>query len=434
MRALLNAAREPVSATLGSNRRGPLFRSPVDAKISPGVCGVFFGLGVLALGGQGIAFGQSGFMASPTAKNAQAYGRVFVSQRVYDLDGDGTSEVCVIQRHGNEFVLRIYRPMGAGDDAEGFRVVAESEVLVATRVLRFELRRMLGRRLPQIVAALEQKTPAQTTLHLVVMGATEEGIRRIFQKSFLVPDGHKKSLSSVDFGDLSGVYDLRDVNGDGLEEIVWSRAWEHLSVDGPRGRVRFGVGARQTVFAYDRERERYALQSENARADFLPPRPAFEVRASVQVPKIWGTAQPFWATDGDLGTSWNVPSSRALGATLKVRFRAREKISMVRVVPGCGASKEAWTEHHRLRGFTLTLGSGLRVRVDRRRLFACSPGVLAQGSFPLNGDFGAQVLVFFREPQEMSWARLEVTGVERGVGSVSEVCLSELSFHSSVSP
>jgi hypothetical protein len=165
----------------------------------------------------------------------------------------------------------------------------------------------------------------------------------------------------------------------------------------------------------------------------LPARAISDVEASSQVAKIWGTAQAFWAADDDLATSWNVASKSAVGQTLTVKLKSSAPIHMVRLVPGCGNSAEEWNRHDRIQSFRVLLGSGLRFEIDRKKLDQLPAGVKAVGEFPLEEGFGAQILVFLEDPQELPWAKLEITKVERAATAkkqaATEVCLSEISFH-----
>ncbi|MCA9555282.1 MAG: hypothetical protein KC933_34940, partial [Myxococcales bacterium] len=347
---------------------------------------------------------------------------------------DGTRETAVVERiGGGRLVARVLR--FEGDPEEGrFTEVVAGTPKKAKRVARFEARPMVGGPSPELVVVLEDPSPDEVAVSVRVIGATDAGLQELFADTFLVPPKAEAEGPEITFGDASPHVVFADVRGgDGQEEVVWYSGPQTLVLPGKDGPVRFVIGAYRSVFAFVPEKGRFERVAQGEVEDFAAAKAVSEVKASAQVPKIWGTSQPFWGADGDLETSWNVPAKEAKGQTLTVRLKGSPEVRMVRVVPGCGGSEVDWRRHQRISKFRVVLGSGQRFEVDRTALDELPAGVEAMGEFPLEEGFGAQVLIALKRPASTPWIRFEILGLEkpelRKGERVEEACLSEVSFH-----
>lgn len=362
-------------------------------------------------------------------------GRRVVAAVSGDLDGDGVDEVGAVEElGGGQLRVVVLKRSASKEPALAYARAAEGTPRVARRVTRLEVRPLVGRPAPELLAVLEEPSPDEVAASVRIMSATGRRIEEIFAQTFFIAPERAKDHGEVALGDATPRYYFEDLDGDGDLELIWVRRGQRLTVPGADGApVRFVIGAVRSVYRFDPDRARYLPWREEELVDFLPARTVSEVEATAQVPKIWGTAQAFWAADGDLETSWNVAAKSAVGQSLGVKLRDRPPVAMIRVVPGCGSSEDEWDRHGRVGAFRMSLASGVRFSIDRLRLGELPAGVRALGEFPLDEGFGSQLLIFLSDPQPLAWARLEITRVERSSAppgqAVPEVCLSEISFH-----
>ena len=365
---------------------------------------------------------------------ARKAGRALVKELDIDLDGDGRRETAVVERiSGGRLVVRVLRYEGDEDEGRFVEVVAGTP-RKAKKVARFEARPMIGAPAPELVAVLEDPSPDEVAVSVRVLGATDAGLQELFAETFLVPREGRAAGARVELGDARPHVVFADVQGgDGQEEVVWVSGPQTLVLPGRAGPVTLTIGAYRTIYAFQAGKGRFEATADRDVEDFAAPKAVSEAKASAQVPKIWGTAQPFWGADGDLETSWNVPAAEAAGQALTVRLKGAPEVRLIRVVPGCGGSDADWRRHHRLSRIRLVLGSGLRFEVDRADLGAVPAGVEALGEFPLEEGYGAQVLIALERPVSVPWARLEIVSLDRPElpkgQRVEEACLSEISFH-----
>lgn len=358
--------------------------------------------------------------------------REVVRELEVQLDGRGPQENAIVEREGEALRVRIFRFEGEDDEGRFVEVLAGTPKR-ARRVSRFEVRPMVGSRHPELVAVFDDPSPDEIASAVRVVGHTPAGIQELFAETFLVPPKVKREGRVVSLGDARPRFVFADVRGDEQEEVVWISGAQTLELPGEGGKVTFVIGAYRTVYAFEEGKSAFAKVAEREVVDFAEAKRITEAKASAQVPKIWGTAQPFWGADGDLETSWNVPGDEAAGQTLTVRLADGPKVHLIRVVPGCGGSDAQWSRHHRLERFRLTLGSGQRFEVDRAVLSQRPRPVLAMAEFPLEEGFGGQILIALRSPARLPWARLEILEIEKSERPrrerVDEACLSEISFH-----
>ncbi len=392
------------------------------------VCAFLMGLSLLA---PGIA--QAGkYTGTAQERASRKTGRRVVRELEVQLDGRGRLENAVVERQGDALVVRILRFEGEPDEGR-FVEVLKGTPKRAKKVSLFEMRAMVGSRYPELVAVFDDPSPDETARGVRVMGHTDSGFRELFAETFLVPAPTRKAAHTVVLGDARPHFVFADVRGDAQTEIIWVTGPQTLVLPGAEADITYVIGAYRTVYMYNPKSSRFEKVAQREVVDFAAAKAVSAAKASSQVPKIWGTAQPFWGADGDLETSWNVRGPDAEGQTLTVRLKDSPKLQMIRVVPGCGASDQEWARHHRVERFRLTLGSGTRFIVDRASLSELPSGVQAMAEFPLQEGFGAQILIALKQPTRVPWVRFEILEAEESERPrserVDEVCLSEISFH-----
>lgn len=383
------------------------------------------------------------YEGSVTERAARAKGHQVLRELAIDLDGDGTVEAAIAEKlpDGKLRATVLRRDAEYDDDeVEAWQIVATSSSKSARRVARLEAKPVAGRAAPELVAVFEDPSPDESVLHVRILSATSKGVREIFAQTFFAPREAARDPSVVPFGDATpglSIVELDDASGDGTDlEIVWMREAQKLTLEGATGPVTFIIGAYRTVYRYDRAAESFAVAEEKQRLDFLPPKLPAEVVASSQLAKVWGTAQAFWATDEDLDTSWSVAAPKgAKGQSLTAKFAQATDVSMIRIVPGCGDDADAWNARYALRAVKVSLSSGKRIDLDRSKLKGAAPpsGVRAVAEFPLDGGYGAQLLVFLTERESVKWVKLEIAELDAPTvpkkQRIDEACVSEISFH-----
>lgn len=372
------------------------------------------------------------YTGTEAERAARKTGREVVRELEIQLDGTGPRENAIVERKGETLRVRILRFEGPEDEGQ-FVTVLEGTPRRAKTVSLFEARTMVGDRHPELVVVFEDPSPDEVASSVRVVGNTDAGIRELFAETFLVPPSVEASGRTVTLGDARPHFVFSNVRGDAQEEVVWISGPQTLVLPGAQGDITYVIGAYRSVYAYESGKAAFLKVAEREVVDFAAPKAVSAAKASAQVPKIWGTAQPFWGADGDLETSWNVPGPQAAGQSLTLRLKDNPEVRLIRVVPGCGASDLEWAKHHRLERFRFVLGSGQRFEVDRASLLELPPGVQAMAEFPLEEGFGAQILIALKQPVSLPWARLEVLEIEQSERPrrerVDELCVSEISFH-----
>ena len=363
-----------------------------------------------------------------------------------DLTGDGRRDYVVVLTgaRGLRLVALSYVRGDAERRADAFRTEYEEQFAAATRVVRLESDFIAGDPSADLVAVVEAPSPDERAISARIVGRHRGRMKAFWKKSYLITSTEAAAAGGarIALGDASPHFELEDRDRDGGKEIIWTLGPQIIEVRGRAGPVEFVVGARQTVLRFDAEQGVYrSAQPDRAdevdegesTVDFLPPHSPSEVEATQQVPKIWGTAQAFWGADGDLETAWTVRGVSAVGQALTLRFSERPKVSLIRVVPGCGAGKDDWQRYVPLERFVIQLSTGLRFELQADGGGPWPNGVRGIGVFPLGGNFGRQILIFLEDPKQVAWGRLEVQSLgrrkRRSKGRIDEVCVSEVSFH-----
>ena len=350
-----------------------------------------------------------------------------------DITGDGRREDVVVQSGAPGLRLAILTYVGGDvdDDPGAYQTVYQQTIPAARKVLRLQTQPVAGDPHDDLVAVFESPSPDERAVTVTLVGRADAKVISFFRRTYV--NATVEPPDRVSLGHAAPHFVLKDIDGDGTQEVLWTFGPQLLQVKGPSGPVDFVIGARQGVFRFDASRRRYLETGEETVVDFLPPRVPTEVEATQQVPKIWGTAQAFWGADGDLETAWTVSNRTAAGQALTLRFSDRPKVSMIRVVPGCGGTADDWARFYAVDRFRLHLASGLRLELQADGKGPWPIGVRGMGVFPLAAGFGRQLLVFLDEPASIAWGRLEVVAARRPSvpkkRRIAEVCVSEISFH-----
>jgi len=401
----------------------------------PGVLGPILLVSLLA----DAAVRYTGSAVAEDAKKER--GTQVVREISADVDGDGVEEIVVVERDKDK-TMRV-RVLRSGGDVEEptFTAIAASTPRKADRLLRIEAKELTGKKGLEVIAVLEESSPDETVQHVRILGATVAGIGELFAQSFFVPRGQEKDPALVELGDAAPRFAIRD-RGQGLADLAWVRGPQVLAFPIGKAPATAVIGGYEQIYRYQSGKGVFEADPQPTVVDYLPPRAAWTVEASAQVPKIWGTAQPFWGSDGDLATAWTVAGPKAgAGEWLQVSFKGNEDVQLLRVVPGCAASAQAWAEHDRVRAFTVELSSGVRFDLDRAAWAKTNDielprAIRAVGDFPIKDELGAeigrQILILLRDKQPIRSARFVVGQLEPGKpgrGIAREACVAEISVH-----
>lgn len=362
-------------------------------------------------------------------------GRQILAELSADFDGDYENEIAVVERASDSKLRVVILDVTKNDDELIYTAIAQTSPVRADKVARLEARRLLGHRTPELLAVLEESSPDEALSHVSILSNVRGRLTEVFTHTFVL---EKQPFGDVvAFGDARPRFEVIDVDeapaSEAIFEVVWVRDPQRLVLEDGEKPVTAVIGAFRQVFRYDEQAAKFAVQEELQHLDFVPAKTEWLVQTSVQVPKIWGTSQAFWATDGDLDTSWNVYRGSAVGASLTVTFRDNERTSLVRLVPGCARNVDNWVTHDRISAFTLEFSTGLRLSVDLDRLEDPTPGLKGAGVFPLDEGFGSQLLLLLDREQRAKWVRLTIDRIEASTAAsrrqVAEACLSEISYH-----
>ena len=377
------------------------------------------------------ADGPTQYVGSAAEKEARGQGKKLLKELRFDIDTDGRQELLIAESQKGQLRVVVLRATGDEDISGGFERVYEGPAVRAQRVARFEARPMCGTAAKELLAVFEEPSPDEAALTVKILSAAGRGISEIFSQTFFLP-ASADVTDEVRFGDPGPRFLIEDVDADGAEEIVWYREPQRISLPGRDSAVSLVIGAFRSIFRFEPGEGRYVMVAEKDQVDFLPPKTVADVQASQQIAKIWGTAQPFWATDGDLETSWNLARKTAVSQALTARFDSVTRVSMIRLVPGCGSSEDEWNRHDRLKRFRISFSSGVRFELERGKT-ELPAQVRALGEFPLAEGFGGQMIVVLAEPQEAGWVKLEVLELEKSTApkklQAQELCVSEIGFH-----
>lgn len=364
------------------------------------------------------------YSGSALAKDEAKSGWKLVAEKSADMDGDGEPEAVVLDRRpsssseGPEHRLTLLEQV-----KRRFEVWRRTEPLSAARVGQFRIERFGGR--PGVLLSLERDAPDEV-VHRVMVFRNPSGdpLRPDLDRTFTLP---REPIQRADraFGDAApGWFVRKDDTGVWIAHVTGPRL-ATLSARGG-GKRTYAVGADEVEYRFEGGQ---FVETKKFR-DFLRPHTPSAVDASQQVAKVWGTAQAFWATDGDPGTAWSVKPGLKDEPTLTLRYDAPVQVRVLRIVPGCAASSDAWLRGHRVRRFRIDLGGTLEATVDLEG--ELPPGIEAMQSYPMGkAGHGEQVYLVLERPSRLQWAELELVAAAppRGEPPLGEVCVSEFSLH-----
>lgn len=273
----------------------------------------------------------------------------------------------------------------------------------------------------QLLAVTEEFTPDDRTQHITALRLVDAHFQPSLERSFVLgPDATAHGADQAQPG-LSVQQE-----GEG-PVLVWVEGPSVLTVPGRQAPQRFAVGRKERVFRYHPEKRAF-LPAEQRIIDLYPWLPIERARVSGQsLQPDDNLGRPEWGADHDLATSWRLPRV-AERPSIAVKLLAHSPVRMVRIIPGCLG---AWDRYDRPRKVRLTLGNGRELVLDLAKLQPLPEGVRALGRFPQKD--GAEVLLFFDEPQQTDRAKLEVletTRTRRPFKRRSpELCLTEIGFY-----
>lgn len=274
---------------------------------------------------------------------------------------------------------------------------------------------------PWVVLALREDAPDEQVHRILVFHPGAAGWEQVGDRRLTLPK-RRVNRSDVEFGSAEPGWSV--VPSDTGARIEWTRGPRVLRV--PRGerQVSFTIGAETTQLQWTQDAAEPAI--EDGYRDFLPALPVASAEA-----RLGEERTPVeTATDGDLGTAWELPRRGALGRSdLTLQLSQTETIRMVRVVPGCAADAESWDDGLEIGSFRIDLGGIRQVEIDRRRPEVVPPGVKAWAEYPLSASFGRQVILFLDSPPRAGWARLSPLTALETKPKARVACVAEVSFH-----
>src|SRR3990167_5988113 len=123
------------------------------------------------------------YRGSDAEKSARRQGRELLREQSFDIDGDGTQEIALVERHEGELRVSVvealsdgrFQPVITGSGAEGGEIV------------RFEVKNIVGEVQPEVVLVVKDDSPDESALHVRVLGNTTRGPREIFTRTFFMP-------------------------------------------------------------------------------------------------------------------------------------------------------------------------------------------------------------------------------------------------------
>lgn len=276
----------------------------------------------------------------------------------------------------------------------------------------------------QLLVLWQRSTPDEDVRVAEVWDETGE-LR--WSKTFVLPQAESPAPTARKYDFAFGPADP-EVRFEARPEprLVWRVQPRVVKARGRSGEVALAVGADRILYSPGPT----GMVEERSYRDFLPPHAIESVEATQQLSPAAGPADPVWAIDGDLTTAWSLRPQRTYDdARLTLRLAESKPIRVIRIVPGCAASADAWARNPTLARATLAIGGRLDLVYEADG--ALPPGVRAIGEYPLP-DGGEQVFIFLAAPRTASWVEIGWEAhrpQQRGRGRVAKTCLSEISLH-----
>lgn len=224
------------------------------------------------------------------------------------------------------------------------------------------------------------------------------------------------------------------------------------------------TGIRESIYAYqgDDKSGRFEASIQNRFVEFLPSKPPKEIRASGSFvpPKILRKMEseqlaaalvaategdeehselkeldfsPYTlvVSDNDTNSAWieNDADGPGFGEWIEFSFEKPTEINMIRMVPGCTKSKNAFQAHNIPTKVELRFSDSSRAFVDLTRPEQPRSPVIAMKNIALRGKpFAIQHLLFFEGKSKAKSVRVILNEVKQQ-GGTNRTCISEFSIH-----
>ncbi|MBI4818582.1 MAG: hypothetical protein HY791_20105 [Deltaproteobacteria bacterium] len=374
--------------------------------------------------------GTPTYRGSEAEREAKAKGLTLLAETSADFDGDGRADFGIVEKDASSKCRAVVLRATGDEDEPDLARSFESSSKKCDRVLKLQARAIAGDPPPELFAELEERSPDELVEHVRIVGRSGGSFAELYAQSFPVamPDEGVVELAKV-----KPSLELVDLDRNGTQELLWVRGPRLLPLKGANGPVQVVFGVEKQVFRFREETGKFAKEEEIKAEDLLPPKSPWEVSASSQVPSLaaWGTAQPFWVSDDDNQTAWIVAGAkRGVGEFVELKFNKPTSVGLIRIVPGCARSVDAWKRGNQVTKLKLEVGA-LVVELDRDKLLPPAQGLRATAEFPLPGGFGDQVILLLAEPQNTRAVKLTITGVAPGSDKSpsAETCISEIGLH-----
>ncbi|MBI2375985.1 MAG: hypothetical protein HYV07_18470 [Deltaproteobacteria bacterium] len=374
--------------------------------------------------------GAASYRGSEAEEEAKAKGLVALAEVSGDFDGDGTADLGIVERDASGKCRAVVLTASGDDDEPDLARAFESSPKKCDRVLRLEAKPIAGERATDLFAELEEKSPDELVVHARIVGKLSGAFTELYAQSFPVAIAEDRVIELVK---VKASLEVVDLDRDGTQELLWVRGPRLLPLKAPSGIVQVVFGVEKQVFRFRADEGKYAKADEVQVEDLLPPKKIWEAVASAQAPdvKTWGTAQAFWASDEDNETAWTLTGAKhGVGETLELKLARPTSVGLVRIVPGCARSVDAWKRGAQVTKLKIELGS-VTLDLDRDKLLPPATGVRAVSEFPLPGGFGDQLIFLLSEPQKVGSVRLTIKGISLGSDKSpgAETCISEIGLH-----
>ncbi len=367
------------------------------------------------------------FHGSEAFRDFRLAGYEMLDEKRVDLDADGLSDSLVVERSVGGIGLSAWR---AGDKGD-YTLLSREPPIESDSVKRFVTIKLDGRSRAVLLDVCEDSPDeADHGLRFFLLGT--KGLRKLIETRYLVThpeeEAGRAARRVVDLGGVSPGPQIRP-RGSDWPEILVRHDPKLVYVPGRSDKKTwFVIGIRERVF--EAQGGKY-LQREDRYLDFLTLLAPANLTATSRLPSSTALWDVKSLADGVLSTGWveGRPGS-GVSESVTLSFKQAEPVRLVRLVPGCAASREEWEARNRVVRFSIMFEDGIVVPIERGGSSKLDPRIEAYGDFSLPGqDFGKQTMVFFAEPIRSGWVKITIEGVERGGSTEDETCISEISVH-----
>ncbi len=347
-----------------------------------------------------------------------------VDERMMDLDGDGLLDALVLERTLVGIGLSAWKAL----DDDSFKFLSRAPQVPANLVARFDLIDLHDKDRAWLLD-LAEDSPDEADHRVRLFLIQPTGLKQVFEASYRVThpeeEAGRKAMPISDFGQRKA----------GLEILPQKNAWPRLRVRQDPKTIslsehsgRYVIGAREAL--YQARAGSYQVQQDSYH-DFMTKALPDSVTATSHLPSVEAIFRAKSAADGDLASAWVEGASGAgAGESITLSFKRKVPVRMVRIVPGCAQSIEAWQAHNRLSHFSLQFENGILLHLGPPGSDDLDPALADRGEFSLPGrDYGRQILVFLAKPVKSAWVKLTIEQTSPGNSENNETCLAEISVH-----